>query len=62
MSSCHNREAVLELLGRSTEDLAALQCAIRWSDGDSLESLFRRTHAIRRGISSGPSASISTKT
>ena len=35
-SFCHNREAVLEMLGRSTEDLAALQCAIRWSDGDPL--------------------------
>ena len=31
------------MLGHSTEDLAALQCAIRWSDGDPLESLFRRT-------------------
>ncbi len=46
----HNREAVLELLGRFTEDLVALQRAIRWSDGDALETLFTRTRAIRRSI------------
>ena len=46
----NNREAVLELLGRFTEDLVALQRAIRWGDGDALESLFTRTRAIRRSI------------
>ena len=46
----NNREAVLELLGRFTEDLVALQRANRWSDGDALESLFTRTRAIRRSI------------
>ena len=46
----NNREAVLEMLGRFTEDLAALQRAIRWSDGDALHDLFARTRAIRRGI------------
>lgn len=45
-----NREAVLELLGRFTEDLVALQRAIRWGDGDTLEALFTRTRAIRRSI------------
>ncbi|KPF79908.1 cyclohexadienyl dehydrogenase [alpha proteobacterium AAP81b] len=45
-----NREAVLELLGRFTEDLVALQRAIRWSDGETLEALFTRTRAIRRSI------------
>ena len=45
-----NREAVLEMLGRFTEDLAALQRAIRWGDGDTLFALFTRTRAIRRGI------------
>ncbi len=45
-----NSEAVLEVLGRFTEDLAALQRAIRWGDGDALEDLFRRTREIRRGI------------
>ncbi len=46
----NNREAVLELLGRFTEDLVALQRAIRWGEGDTLESLFTRTRAIRRSI------------
>lgn len=46
----NNREAVLELLGRFTEDLVALQRAIRWGEGDALESLFTRTRAIRRSI------------
>ena len=46
----HNKEAVLEMLGRFNEDLAALQRAIRWSDGEALYSLFARTRAIRRSI------------
>lgn len=46
----NNREAVLEMLGRFTEDLAALQRAIRWSDGDALFALFSRTRDIRRAI------------
>ncbi len=46
----NNREAVLEMLGRFTEDLAALQRAIRWGEGDKLEELFTRTRAIRRGV------------
>jgi len=46
----NNREAVLEMLGRFTEDLAALQRAIRWSDGDALFDLFTRTRDIRRAI------------
>ncbi len=46
----HNREAVLELLGRFTEDLVALQRAIRWGEGETLETLFTRTRAIRRSI------------
>ena len=46
----NNREAVLEMLGRFTEDLTALQRAIRWSDGDALHEMFTRTRAIRRGI------------
>ncbi len=45
-----NREAVLETLGRFTEDLVALQRAIRWGDGETLEALFTRTRAIRRSI------------
>jgi cyclohexadieny/prephenate dehydrogenase len=46
----NNRDAVLEVLGRFTEDLTALQRAIRWGEGDTLESLFRRTREIRRGV------------
>ena len=38
------------MLGRFTEDLAVLQRAIRWGDGDTLFDLFTRTRAIRRGI------------
>ena len=45
-----NREAVLEMLGRFTEDLTALQRAIRWGEGEALEELFTRTRAIRKGI------------
>jgi cyclohexadieny/prephenate dehydrogenase len=46
----HNREAVLEVLGRFQEDLFYLQRAIRWGEGDKLFDLFSRTRAIRRGI------------
>ena len=46
----NNREAVLEMLQRFTEDLTALQRAIRWGDGDSLYTLFDRTRTIRRSI------------
>ncbi|MDP6474389.1 MAG: prephenate/arogenate dehydrogenase family protein [Alphaproteobacteria bacterium] len=46
----NNQEAVLEMLGRFTEDLAALQRAIRWGDGEALEELFTRTRAIRRDL------------
>ncbi len=46
----HNREAVLEVLGRFTEDLIALQRMIRHRDGDGLFDLFTRTRAIRRSI------------
>jgi cyclohexadieny/prephenate dehydrogenase len=45
-----NRDAVLEMLQRFTEDLTALQRAIRWGEGDKLEELFTRTRAIRRSI------------
>ncbi|GGE85986.1 prephenate/arogenate dehydrogenase family protein [Sphingomonas prati] len=46
----NNREAVLEILQRLTEDVTMLQRAIRWGDGDTLFDLFSRTRAIRRGI------------
>jgi cyclohexadieny/prephenate dehydrogenase len=46
----NNKEAVLEMLGRFSEDLTALQRAIRWGDGDILFELFTRTRKIRREV------------
>ena len=45
-----NKEATLEILGRFTEELFALQRAIRKGDGDQLHAYFTRTREIRRGI------------
>ena len=45
-----NKDAVLETLQRFSEDLTALQRAIRWGDGDALFELFTRTRAVRRSI------------
>ena len=45
-----NKSAVLEMLGRFTEDLTALQRAIRSGDGETLHDLFSRTRAIRRQV------------
>ncbi len=45
-----NKDAVLEMLQRFSEDLTALQRAIRWGDGDALFELFTRTRAVRRSI------------
>ncbi len=45
-----NKDAVLEMLQRFSEDLTALQRAIRWGDGEALFDLFSRTRAIRRSI------------
>ena len=45
-----NKDAVLEVLARFTEDLQALSRFIRRGDGDALEALFTRTRAIRRGV------------
>ena len=45
-----NKDAVLDVLGRFTEDLQALSRAIRWGEGDKLIELFSRTRDIRRGI------------
>jgi cyclohexadieny/prephenate dehydrogenase len=46
----NNKEATLDILGRFTEELFALQRAIRLGDGDHLHAYFTRTRAIRRGI------------
>jgi cyclohexadieny/prephenate dehydrogenase len=45
-----NKDAVLEVLGRFSEDLTALQRAIRNSEGETLEAVMTRTRAIRRGV------------
>ena len=46
----NNKDAVLEMLQRFSEDLTYLQRAIRWSEGDKLEELFTKTREIRRSI------------
>ena len=46
----HNSSAILEMLSRFSEDLASLQRAIRWGDGDALHAMFSRTRAVRRSI------------
>jgi cyclohexadieny/prephenate dehydrogenase len=46
----NNREAVLEMLGRFSEELSVLQRAIRWGDGETLFNLFARARDVRRGI------------
>ncbi len=45
-----NKDAVLETLGRFGEDLAVLQRAIRWDDGDTLMREFERARGIRKAI------------
>ena len=46
----HNKDAILEMLARFSEDLASLQRAVRWGDGDKLFDLFTRTRAVRKSI------------
>lgn len=46
----HNKDAILEMLARFSEDLASLQRAVRWGEGDKLFELFSRTRTIRRSI------------
>ncbi|MGD9912974.1 MAG: prephenate/arogenate dehydrogenase family protein [Rhizobiaceae bacterium] len=46
----HNKDAILEMLARFSEDLSSLQRAIRWGDGDKLFDMFTRTRKIRRSI------------
>ncbi len=45
-----NKDAVLEILARFTEDLQALSRAIRWGEAEKLEELFTRTRQIRTGV------------
>jgi cyclohexadieny/prephenate dehydrogenase len=46
----NNKEAVLEVLGRFSEDLAALQRLVRWDDGQALQDHFTRARAVRHRI------------
>lgn len=46
----NNKDAVLEMLQRFTEDLTALQRAIRWGEGETLEATFRRTREFRQSV------------
>ncbi len=46
----NNKDAVLEMLGRFSEELAVLQRAVRWGDGETLFNLFTRAREVRRGI------------
>jgi len=46
----HNKDAILETLGRFSEDLSAMQRAIRRGDGEKLFDLFTRTRSIRRSV------------
>jgi cyclohexadieny/prephenate dehydrogenase len=45
-----NKDAVLEMLGRFSEELSVLQRAIRWGDGETLFNLFARARDVRRGV------------
>jgi cyclohexadieny/prephenate dehydrogenase len=45
-----NSDAVLDVLGRFTEDLTSLQRIIRRGEADKLEAHFNRTRDIRRGV------------
>ena len=46
----NNREAILEVLGRFSEELSLMQRAIRWGDGEALEKAFARGRSLRRAI------------
>ncbi|MBI3420420.1 MAG: prephenate dehydrogenase/arogenate dehydrogenase family protein, partial [Proteobacteria bacterium] len=46
----NNREAVLEIIQRFSEDLTALQRNIRWGEGDKLFKLFSQSRAIRKAV------------
>jgi cyclohexadieny/prephenate dehydrogenase len=46
----NNRESVLEMLQRFSEDLTSLQRAIRWGEGEVLEERFNRTRVLRSGV------------
>ena len=46
----NNTDAVLEMLQRFSEDITAMQRAIRWGEGEKLYELFSKTRQARRGV------------
>ncbi|MCF6322283.1 MAG: prephenate/arogenate dehydrogenase family protein [Rhizobiaceae bacterium] len=46
----HNKDSILEMLTRFSEELSAMQKAVRWGDGEALFEMFTRTRNIRRDI------------
>lgn len=46
----HNKDAILEMLARFSEELSAIQRAVRWGEADKLFDMFTRTRNIRREI------------
>ena len=46
----HNKDAILEMLARFSEELSAMQRAVRWGEADVLFDMFTRTRNIRRDI------------
>lgn len=46
----HNKDAVLEVVGRYIEDLMALQRAIRWDEAGTLFDRFESASAVRREV------------
>ncbi len=45
-----NKDAVMEILGRFSEDLTALRRAIRWDDGDTLFETITRARRMRKEV------------
>ena len=46
----NNRDALLEMLARFTEDAQAMARAVRWGDGDYIAHKIERGRAIRRSL------------
>jgi cyclohexadieny/prephenate dehydrogenase len=46
----NNREALLEMLARFTEDAQAMGRAVRWGDGAYIEDKVQRSRRIRQGL------------
>ena len=46
----NNREALLDVCGRLMEDIARLQRAIRWGEGEEIEKLIQASREIRRNL------------